>query len=64
MTIDSYKDKKKRRDRKNKTILKKWGQPSDIVGASIFLASEASNYILEQKLQLMVVGLQRVYENN
>lgn len=45
MTINSYKNKKKRKERINRTILKKWGQPSDIVGASIFLASEASNYM-------------------
>jgi len=45
MTIESYKNKKKREDRTKRTIFKKWGKPSDLVGASIFLASSASNYI-------------------
>ena len=45
MTIESYSNKKKRDKRTNRTILKRWGEPSDIVGASIFLASSASNYI-------------------
>ena len=45
MTINSYNKKSENQKRKNRTIMKKWGQPSDLVGASIFLASEASSYM-------------------
>ena len=45
MTIKSYNNKKERMERTNRTILKRWGKPSDIVGATIFLSSNASNYI-------------------
>lgn len=45
MTIKSYKDHKKRKIRTDKTLLKCWGQPSDLVGATIFLLSDASSYI-------------------
>ena len=45
MTIKSYNNKKKRDKRTNRTILKRWGNPEDIVGAAIFLASNASNYM-------------------
>ena len=43
MTIKSY-NNKKRDKRTNRTILKRWGNPEDIVGAAIFL-SNASNYM-------------------
>ena len=45
MTIKSYNEKKKRDKRTNRTILKRWGNPEDIIGAAIFLASNASNYM-------------------
>lgn len=45
MTVKSYKNKKKFSLRKNRTILNKWGNPSDILGAVIFLSSESSKYI-------------------
>ncbi len=45
MTINSYNKKSENQKRKNRTIMNKWGQPSDLVGASIFLASEASSYM-------------------
>jgi len=45
MTVESYNNYKKRKERTNRTILKRWGKPTDIVGATIFLASNASNYI-------------------
>jgi NAD(P)-dependent dehydrogenase (short-subunit alcohol dehydrogenase family) len=45
MTIKSYKNKKKFSLRKNRTMLNKWGNPNDILGAVIFLSSESSKYI-------------------
>tara|TARA_Y100000389_G_C17401136_1_gene485380 strand:- start:30 stop:764 length:735 start_codon:yes stop_codon:yes gene_type:complete len=45
MTIKSYKNKKKFNLRKNRTMLNKWGNPNDILGAVIFLSSESSKYI-------------------
>ena len=45
MTIKSYNNKKKRDKITNRTILKRWGNTEDIVGAAIFLASNASNYM-------------------
>ena len=45
MTIKSFNNKKNREKRTNRTIMMRWGAPSDIVGASIFLASNASNYM-------------------
>lgn len=45
MTIKSYKNKIKFNLRKNRTMLNRWGFPEDILGATIFLSSEGSNYI-------------------
>ena len=45
MTLKSYNNKSENTKRKNRTIMKRWGKPSDLVGASIFLASKASNYM-------------------
>lgn len=45
MTKESYNDKEKREHRTKHTILGRWGNPEDLVGATIFLASNASSYI-------------------
>ena len=45
MTENSYFDKDKYQNRVNHTILRRWGEPSDLVGAAIFLSSDASSYI-------------------
>ena len=45
MTEKSYQDKNKNRERLEKTILKKWGKPSDLAGPVIFLLSDASSYV-------------------
>ena len=50
MTKKSWSDKKKREQRKEKTILKRWGVPEDLIGAVIFLSSNASSYITGQDL--------------
>tara|TARA_Y100000996_G_scaffold331663_1_gene267904 strand:- start:819 stop:1601 length:783 start_codon:yes stop_codon:yes gene_type:complete len=50
MTKESWKNSKKRQDRANRTILKRWGVPEDLIGVIIFLASDASSYITGQDI--------------
>ena len=45
MTEKSFNDKNLRHDRESRTLLERWGQPEDLIGASIFLLSDASSYI-------------------
>ena len=45
MTINSYKNKKKYKERSNRTILQRWGKTTDIVGVIKFLISQDSSYI-------------------
>ena len=46
----SFKDKKKRKERLNRMIIKRWGNPKDLYGAIDFLISDKSNYITGQDL--------------
>lgn len=50
MTKQSWDNLKKRKDRANRTILKRWGIPQDLIGVIIFLASDASSYITGQDI--------------
>lgn len=50
MTSVSFNDSFKNKMIKNKTILRRWGDPKDLVGVCIFLASEASSYITGQEI--------------
>jgi len=45
MTKNSYKNNEKSKIRINRTILKRWGETKDLIGPTIFLLSDASNYI-------------------
>jgi NAD(P)-dependent dehydrogenase (short-subunit alcohol dehydrogenase family) len=45
MTAESYEDPARRAERLGRTILQRWGEPDDLVGAAIFLAAPASAYI-------------------
>ena len=45
MTKNSWADPTKRRAREDRSMLGRWGSPGDLVGAAIFLASDASNFI-------------------
>ena len=45
MTEKSFNNPKLNKERKDRTILNRWGKSSDLVGAAIFLISDASSYI-------------------
>ena len=45
MTKASYENQALNQDRVNRMIIKRWGEASDLSGAAILLASDASSYI-------------------
>jgi gluconate 5-dehydrogenase len=45
MTINSYNNKKQNLNRKNRTILNRWGKTEDLIGPMLLLASNASLYM-------------------
>ncbi|MGV7214044.1 SDR family oxidoreductase [Bradyrhizobium sp. UFLA05-112] len=50
MTAKSFADPAMHEDRRRHTILGRWGQPADMVGAAVFLASQASAYVTGQEI--------------
>ncbi|MFS6826017.1 SDR family oxidoreductase [Cyanobium sp. ATX-6F1] len=50
MTAESYADSTRRRQRIQRTILGRWGEPVDLVGAILFLVSDASLYVTGQDI--------------
>jgi hypothetical protein len=40
LKAESYQDKQKNKERASRTIVNRWGDVSEIVGATIFLASK------------------------
>ena len=50
MTAKSFADPAMHEDRRRHTMLGRWGQPADMVGAAVFLASEASAYVTGQEI--------------
>lgn len=50
MTGESWTNPVKRAARADRTVLNKWGTPSDLIGPALFLASPASSYITGQSL--------------
>jgi NAD(P)-dependent dehydrogenase (short-subunit alcohol dehydrogenase family) len=45
MTMESFKNEDLRIERQNRTMLQRWGESSDLVGAATFLLSDASAYV-------------------
>lgn len=45
MTDKSFRDPQRYQERLARMMLKRWGTPEDLVGAAIFLASDASAYV-------------------
>ena len=45
MTLKSQKNKFRFEERKKRTILNRWGDPSDLLGTVLFLSSDSSSYI-------------------
>jgi gluconate 5-dehydrogenase len=50
MTAGSYADPEMNEARRRHTCLGRWGEPQDIVGGCVFLASDASSYMTGQSL--------------
>lgn len=50
MTEESYQDPTRHQERLDRMILKRWGDPDDLVGAAIFLASAAASYVTGQEI--------------
>lgn len=63
MTEKSYSNEKTRKAREANTMLGRWGEPKDLIGPCIFLASDASEYITGQDIYVdggwIANGLQR-----
>jgi len=52
MTSKRFTNKKTRLERQNQTLLGRWGEPNDLIGPCIFLASDASRYMTGQDLYI------------
>jgi len=50
MTQGSWEDADRRSDRAKRTMLGRWGEPEDLAGVAVFLASKAASYITGQDI--------------
>ena len=52
MTSKRFANEKTRLERQNQTLVGRWGEPDDLIGPCIFLASNASKYMTGQDLYI------------
>ena len=52
MTRGSWNDPERRAQRISRTLLGRWGEPDDLAGLVIFLASSASGYVTGQDIYI------------
>ena len=45
MTAKSFNNSKLKNQRSDNTLLKRWGEPEDLIGPALFLVSDASSYM-------------------
>lgn len=50
MTRGSWESTEKREERQKRTVVGRWGEPEDLAGVAVFLASKASGYITGQDI--------------
>jgi NAD(P)-dependent dehydrogenase (short-subunit alcohol dehydrogenase family) len=50
MTDQSWQDPQRRQQRADRTLLGRWGDPSDLAGLVVLLAADASSYITGQDI--------------
>ena len=52
MTRESYNDERLNKERMDRMLLKRWGECEDLVGAAIYLASNASSYVTGSEIYI------------
>jgi 2-deoxy-D-gluconate 3-dehydrogenase len=52
MTMKAFSDTEKYQELVRKVPLGRLGEPGDLIGAAVFLASEASNYVTGQTIYI------------
>jgi NAD(P)-dependent dehydrogenase (short-subunit alcohol dehydrogenase family) len=52
MTSESYNNERLKKEREDRMLLKRWGECGDLVGAAIYLASNASSYVTGSEIYI------------
>ena len=61
MTLKSQKNLILSKQRKERTLLKRWGKSSDLIGAVIYLSSNASSFVTGTEITVDGGWLAKVY---